>query len=199
MNDSKLIKSSGIIDRILRILQGFLIALAALSVVMIISCFAVGEKLVADASFIELGNLTLYLSENAVPAFPALRKIIVFSLATIFFVAAAGWYLLRVIRGILEPMKEGRPFAHGVSARVKLLAWISLIGGAVFEACRAFCSIALWNAFDLSILLNPETVLSVSHSYSFNGSFVVTAGILFLLALCFQYGESQQQESDETL
>ena len=199
MNNSKIIKSSKIIDRILRILQGFMIAFAAVSVIFIILSFAVGEKIVQDASFIELGNLTLYLSDGAIPAYPALRQGIVISLVTIIFMVAAGWYLLHVIRQILKPMKDGRPFETGVSSKVRKLAWTTLIGGAIIEACRVFGIIAELNAYDFGLLLNPGTVLKYSYNYSFNISFVVIAGILFFLSLCFRYGESLQQESDETL
>ena len=119
----------------MRILQGFMIAFAAVSVIFIILSFTVGEKIVQDASFIELGNLTLYLSDGAIPAYPALRQGIVISLVTIIFMVAAGWYLLHVIRQILKPMKDGRPFETGVSFKVRKLAWTTLIGGAIIKAC----------------------------------------------------------------
>ena len=82
---------------------------------------------------------------------------------------------------------------------VRKLAWTTLIGGAIIEACRVFGIIAELNAYDFDLLLNPGTVLKYSYNYSFNISFVVIAGILFFLSICFRYGESLQQESDETL
>lgn len=199
MNNSKIIKSSIIIDRILRILQGFMIAFAAVSAIFIILSFTIGEKIVQDASFIELGNLTIYLSQDAIPAFSALRKGIVISLVTIIFTVATGWYLLYVIRQILNPMKDGRPFEIGISSKVRKLAWVTLFGGAIIEACRVFGTVAELKAYDMSILLNSETVLMYSYNYSFDVSFVIIAAILFFLSLCFKYGESLQQESDETL
>ena len=199
MNNSKMIKSAKIIDRILRILQGFMIAFAAVSVIFIILSFTVGEKIVRDASFIELGNLTLSLSDRAVPAYPALRKGIVFNLVTILFMAAAGWYLLHVIRQILKPMTVDRPFESGVSSKVRKLAWTTLIGGAIIEVCRVFGIVAELKTYDLSLLLNSENVQKYTYNYRFNMSFIIIAGILFFLSLVFRYGESLQQESDETL
>ena len=199
MNNNRVIKSSKIIDRILRILQGFMIAFAAVSVIFIILSFAVGEKIVRDASCIELGNLSLYLSESAIPDFPSLRRGIVIDLAAVIVMCAVGWYLLYVIRSILKPMKEGRPFESGIAAKVRKLALTTLIGGAVIEVSRIFGTIAELKAYDLALLLNPENVQKFTCNYSFNISFVVIAGILFFLSFVFQYGESLQQESDETL
>ena len=199
MNNSKMIKSSKTIDRILHILQGFMIAFAVVSVIFIILSFAVGEKIVRDASCIELGNLSLYISENAIPDYPALRKAIVIDLTAVIVMVTAGWYLLHVIRQILKPMKDGSPFESGVSIKVRKLAWTTLIGGSVIEVCRVFGIIAELKAYDLTFLLNSETVQRYTYNYSFNMSFIVVAGILFFLSLVFRYGESLQQESDETL
>lgn len=199
MNNSKIIKSTIIIDRFLRIFQVFMIALAAVSVIFIILSFAVGEKIVRDASFIELGNLSLYISESAIPDYPALRKAIVIDLTAAIVMVTAGWYLLHVIRQILKPMKDGSPFESGVSIKVRKLAWTTLIGGAVIEVCRVCGIIAELKAYDLTFLLNTETVQKFTYNYSFNMSFIVVAGILFFLSLVFRYGESLQQESDETL
>lgn len=199
MNNSKMIKSSIIIDRFLRIFQVFMIALAAVSVIFIILSFAVGEKIVQDASCIELGNLSLYISESAIPNYPALRKAIVIDFASSIVMVTAGWYLLHVIRQILKPMKDGSPFESGVSSKVRKLAWTTLIGGAVIEVCRVCGIIAELKAYDLQLLLNNETVQKFTYNYSFNMSFIVVAGILFFLSLVFRYGESLQQESDETL
>lgn len=199
MNNSNIIRSSKIVDRIMRILQGFMIAFSIVSVIFIVLSFTVGEKIIQDASGIRLGNLSLYLFDNAIPDYPALRKSIVIDLAAIIIMAASGWYLLRVIRQILKPMKGGRPFECGVSSGVRKLAWTTLIGGAVIEAGRVFGIIAELNAYDFELLLNPETVRKFSYNYSFDMSFIIIAGILFFLSLVFRYGESLQQESDETL
>lgn len=199
MNSPQIIKSSKVIDRILRILQGFMIAFAAVSLIFIVLSFAVGEKIVRDASVMELGNLSLCLSKDAIPDYAALRRGIVFDLAAVIIMVTAGWYLLYVIRQILEPMKCGRPFECGVSSKVRRLAWTVLFGGAVIELCRVLGVIAELKAYDMSILLNSAAVQKYSYNYVFDVSFVFAAGILFFLALVFRYGEGLQQEADETL
>ena len=199
MNNSKIIRSSQIIDRILRFLQGFMIAFAAVSVIFIILSFTVGEKIVRDASCIELGNLSLYISDSAIPDYSELRKGIVIDLMTVIVMVTAGWYLLHVIRQLLQTMKDGRPFESGVSSKVRKLAFTTLIGGAVIEACRVLGTVAELKAYDLTLLFNSASVQRFAYNYSFNVSFVVIAGILFFLSLVFRYGESLQQESDETL
>ena len=199
MTNSKFAKNSKVIDRVLRILQGFMIAVAIVSAIFIVLSFAVGEKIVQDASGIKLGNLSLTISESAIPDFSALRSGIVISLVTIIVIVSVGWYLLRLIRQILKPMKDGRPFENGASSKIKKLAWTTLIGGVIIELCQTLGTIVELKAYDLSLLLNPETILKYSFNYSFDMSFVIIAGILFFLSLVFKYGESLQQEADETL
>ena len=52
MENNKMMKSAKVIDRILRILQGFMIAFGIVSVVFTILAFTVGDGIVADASYI---------------------------------------------------------------------------------------------------------------------------------------------------
>ena len=199
MSNSKIIRSSEIIDRIVRILQGFMIAFAVISGIFIVLAFTVGEKIIQDASRMELENLILTLSADALPGYPALRKSIVFDLVAVIVMSAAGWILLRVIRQILKPMRGGKPFESGIASKVRQLGWTTLIGGAIMEACHAFGVIAELKAYDMNALVNPAAVQEVSYNFSFDLSFVVIAGILFFLSLVFRYGENLQQEADETL
>ena len=192
-------KSAKIIDRILKILQGFTIGFGIAAAVFIILAYVIGEGIVKDASLVELGDLSLRLQEAAVPGFEALRTGIVIKLAAVVVMMAAGWYLLHVIRAILVPMKEGRPFEEGTSPKIVKLAWTELIGGAVIECCRVFGQIAELKGYDIGKLIHPETVLSYDYTYAFRFDFVIVGLILLFIALIFKYGENLQQEADETL
>ena len=199
MNNSNLVKSSRIIDRFFRILQGFMIAFALVSFVFIVLSFVIGKKIIQDASFVEFGKLTVYLTESAIPDYSELHKAILFKLTAVIVGVSAGWYLLHVIRQIMKPMKDGRPFDYGIAFQIRKLAWTSLIGGAIIEGCRVLSSIAEIKAYDMERLLNSDAAERFSYNYSPDISFVVIAALLLFLSVIFRYGVGLQKESDETL
>lgn len=199
MKNMKMVKSAKVIDRILKILQGFMIGFGIAAAVFIVLAYAIGEEIVMDATLVEFGDLSLRLKDSAVPEFDALRTGIVIKLAAVIVMMAAGWYLMHVIRLVLVPMKEGRPFEEGTALKISKLAWTELIAGALIEGCRVFGQIAELKGYDIGQLINPETVLSYDYMYAFHFDFVIVALILFFVALIFKYGENLQQEADETL
>lgn len=199
MDNTKIIKSTKIIDKILKIVQGFMTACAAVCGIFVVLTLIFKEKIIADASNPELGNLTLHLVDSAVPEFSALKGHILLTLLLAIVMLAVGWYMIRILRSILVPMKDGRPFESGISARIRKLAWTSLIGGAVIEVCRMIEAFTEIRAYDFPEMLNSPAVESVTFNYTFNGSFIVIALVLLFLAHIFRYGECLQQESDETL
>ena len=96
-------------------------------------------------------------------------------------------------------MKEGTPFAAGISDKVRKLGWAVLIGGAVSEIGRAISDIFEIRAYRIEELLNAEHFTSISYDYSIHLWFVVTALLLFFLSYVFRSGEELQRQSDETL
>lgn len=199
MENRKIAKTVVITDRILKVLQGFFRAFIIVSGIFIVLTLILGEKIVADATSLHLDCLQLQLRSNAVPAFSALKGSILMSLAAAIVILAVGLYTLRMLRSTLAPMKEGRPFAAGISAGIRKLAWVSLIGGAIAELCRMLGSIAELRAFNFSSLFNMENVASIQINYNFRLGFVAVFAILLFLSLIFRCGETLQQESDETL
>ncbi len=199
MNIIRLIRVSGTVDTILRIIQKVLFVCAIVSGVFIILTFAAGEAIVADTSSIDFGPITLIFAQDAIPEFHSIRAWIIFELINFIVLSIAGWYLIRVIRSIIEPMKEGKPFENGISAKVRKLSWTFLVAGAILELSRLGSSFALVKAYDPSLFLDPAVISDFSFHYSFNGAFLVVFGVLFFLSLIFGYGESLQRESDETL
>ena len=201
MENTKLTRSASVIDRILKILQGFAIAGVIVCVIFIPLTAILGEKIIANASRVQFDVLELTLAGD--PAawldIPNIKICIIVALISTILVAAATWYCLRVLREILAPMKEGTPFAAGISDKVRKLAWAVLIGGAVTEIGHAIADIFEVRAYRVEELLNAEYFTAVSYDYSIHLWFVVTALILFFLSYVFRSGEALQKESDETL
>lgn len=201
MEVKKLIKSASVMDRILKILQGFLIAGMIVSAVFIPLTAILGEKIIADASSLNFGNLTVRFAGD--PAsylnYDSVKLSIILTLIAALLACAAGWYCLRVLRQILSPMKEGRPFENGIAARVRKLAWTVLIGGGIVEFCHQLSTIFNFKAYRLEELFQNQNVAEVSTNLSLRLWFVGGALLLFFLSYVFRRGEDLQKESDETL
>ena len=201
MENTKLMRSAGVMDRLLKILQGFAVAGVIVCVIFIPLTAILGEKIIANASRLQFGVLDLTLAGD--PAawldIPNIKTCIIVMLVGTILAAAAAWYCLRVLREILAPMKGGTPFAAGVADKVRKLGWTVLIGGAVTEIGHMISEIFEVRAYRVQELLNAECFTSVSYDYSIDLWFVVTALILFFLSYVFRSGEALQKESDETL
>ena len=139
------------------------------------------------------GDISGYLD----PA--AIKKGILIALVSAMAAGGAAWYCLKLLRGILAPMKEGRPFEAGIADRIRSLGWAVLVGGAVSEAGKAAAAVFELKAYDLSFLQAAPLVEEVSYNYTMDLWFVWAALLVFFLSYVFRCGERLQRESDETL
>ena len=201
MENTKLMKRASVIDRILKILQGFAIAGVIVAAVFIPLTAILGEKIIASASGLNLGILDIQLAGD--PAsyldIPNIKSSIIVMLVGMILVSAASWYCLRVLREILAPMKEGRPFAAGVSVKIRKLGWTVLVGGFIAELGTHIAEVYEARAYQIERLLNMDAIASVDYNHTLNLWFVFAALILFFLSYVFRCGEALQQEADETL
>lgn len=201
MENEKLIKSANIIDKILKILRGFAVAGVVVSAIFIPLTLIFGTKVIADASHLELGSLTLKMAGDLSQYLDiaVVKKGIIVSLLCGVAVSGALWYCLGLLRDILAPMKEGRPFEAGISDKIRTLGWAVLIGGAVAEIGRAVSGVFMLKAYDLSFLAEGANVESMSFNYTVDLWFVAAALLVFFLSYVFRCGEQLQRQSDETL
>ena len=201
MENAKLSKGAAVIDRILKILQGFALAGVIVSAIFIPLTLILGRKIVADASSLELGVVTLKLAGDASAYLDEgnLKVSIVCVLICLILISAAAWYCIRVLREILVPMKAGQPFARGISAKIRKLAWTVLIGGGVAEMGRVLAEVFETRAYHLERLLDMDRIAAVAYNFDVDLWFLGAALVLFFLSFIFRYGEELQREADETL
>ena len=201
MENTKMKKSAAVVDRILKIVQGFAVAMGIVSLIFIPLTAILGTKIIADASHLELGVLKLELAGDPAAYLNTADikcSIIVVLIASILVLAAI-WYALRVLRQILAPMKEGRPFEAGISQKLRKLAWTVLAGGCVAEIARVLGAVFELKAYEIEKLFDHSLIAEASFSYSLQLWFVPVALIVFFLSYVFRYGEELQREADETL
>ena len=202
METNRIKNTTAVIDKMLKVMQGIFIAVAAVCAVFIVLVAILGEKMVSSASNLDLGFIKVLLDGNGMEYVnPAMLKpVIIIELAMTIIALGAGWFFVRVLREILEPMKAGRPFEAGVSEKIKKLGWVALIGGAVVEFAAKLTPFLDAKCYDLERIFNPEVVKGIDFSLKANTWwFVVVALVLFFLSFVFKNGEELQKEYDETL
>ena len=200
MDNTKLVQSASLLDRVLVIMQGLTAAVIIASAVFIPLTAVLGEKVIADASSLTLGSLNFHLNGSVnFLDIQNFKSSIICSLACAILAAAATRYCIKVLREILAPMIEGIPFAAGISNKIRKLAWAVLVGGFITEIGHAITASLEIKAYQIERLFNLEAISSVSYNFSLNLWFVITAMILFFLSYVFRCGEMLQKESDETL
>ncbi len=202
MENNRIKTTAVVVDRIIKIVRGFVLAAAIVCAVFIPLTLIFGEKVIADASVIDLGLLRLELAGDGTQYINADT----FKLAMCIYMACGAaicmtaWFFLKELRGILAPMKEGRPFEAGVSQKIRRLGWITLIGSLIAEVLDRIAGIAELKCYDLNALFNAQAVVEHSFNYRFvPAAAVVSALVLFFLSFVFRSGEELQRESDETL
>ena len=201
MEMKKFNHGAAVIDKALKILQGCAVAAVIVSLIFIQLTLIFGEKVIADASTIEVGNMALHLAGNAGDYLNIgnVKASISVLLAVAALISAAVWYCLRVLREILAPMKEGSPFTAGTARKIRKLAWTVLVAGGIAEAGMMLSSVFQIQAYHIDKLFNPSVVSNVTIDFKTGSLFVVPALFLFFLSYIFRYGEELQREADETL
>ena len=200
MENTKMMKTAVVIDRILKILQGVAIVCGILYLIVMALALFFGEKMITDMNAVSLGQLKLTLKDDSALLNESALKIgLAISLVYGTISLAICVYAVGIIRKVLEPMKEGRPFDKGISQMIKKLAWVVLAGGAIVRGGGCITMIAEMKAYDLAAFFSESTVTGFNFNYVIDLNFIVTAGVFFLLSYVFRYGEELQRESDETL
>ena len=200
MEVSRISKTAATVDKIIKVLRSLALAAAICVLIMIPLVLIFGEEMIKLTPEVYLGNVEMTLTGDPASYLDMgkLKACITIALAVAAVELAFVWYALKILREILSPMKEGRPFERGVSEKIRRLGWITLIGGAILEVANVIASKFELAAYDLTTIFssNVEKVESVAR---INLWFVIAALILFFLAYIFHYGEQLQKESDETL
>ena len=96
---------------------------------------------------------------------------------------------IKLIRRILSPMKEGRPFEDGISKIIKKFGHFVL----ALTVISPFFQLLLSAVF-MMIGAEPEQL-----PISISGEGIFAALVIYLISYIFRYGEELQKQADETL
>lgn len=150
------------------------------------------------ASF-DVGFLELEVAEQYSPSKWLVLAQVAFSLAVTCRLLYDGRRGVGYIREILQPMKEEKPFACIVSTNLRKLANLSINLGILANIIILTDQIMTVFVYNLPDLLISEKITHVSGMFNVDLTFLIYWAILMLLSYVFQYGESLQRLSDETL
>ncbi len=204
IENAGMMRTANVIDRILKVFQGIAIACVIVAAVFIPLTLIFGEKVLANASTLNIGFLEIKFagSMSNYLDMGSIKLNVVLTLASSIIALGAGWYCIKVLREILAPMKEGKPFAEGISKKVRKLGWTVLIGGGVFEIARAAEEFFTVRAYRVAEFISHPAVESAGIEFSKSSIhpwFIFAALLMFFLSFVFRCGEKLQRESDETL
>ena len=187
-NLDTLVKVAGTIFRVFGIV----------SIIFAVLTFILGTKITTENS-VTLGFVKLYLSEQFSIHSNLLRIYLVLGLLIVSILCCLIAHAATIVRRILAPIKEGRPFENNIPKYLRQIAWIVLIGGGVSQVIGLVENVILTRVYPIDQLIIPEAITKLEYTYTIDFSFVLIFMVIMFLSYIFSYGQVLQQESDETL
>lgn len=121
------------------------------------------------------------------------------SLIPALLLTVLSYFALGYIRNILQPMKDGVPFHNEISTNIKKLAIIILPYGIVGNITSLITAILKNRFTDYSAVIAASPIESIKSVPILDGGFLIAFFILIFVSYIFRYGETLQQQVDETL
>ncbi|MBP3428714.1 MAG: DUF2975 domain-containing protein [Clostridia bacterium] len=208
MNTNNTMKSLTVIaarlDTFFKVMQkiaqiGLTVLLVAMLVLTIVNAVDPDAVIGTDLNSMDVGPLTFTLAPEYAPEN---ENILGFAwVMTVIALVCGGTmvYGMGIIRRILQPMKEGRPFAENTAAQMKKLAFCALALGIAQNIGVMVEAAAALKTFGVDQIMEMGVIRSVTVNYTMELGFVVVFFVLLLTSYLFAYGAQLQQLSDETL
>lgn len=189
---------------LLGVLQIVIIFLLVVCVIMLGALITVkivkpDTVLIGTLNYITFGELNIEITDDIVPnsKLASTYDCIVFSFIIAFLVYF--YYIFKIIKNILKPMIEDKPFTPNVSKNIEKLALASIIMATFLNFANWLKIVAINNFFNLEQIIQNDNIKSFSVNYSFDLTFIFISSILIFISFIFKHGEKLQQLSDETV
>lgn len=205
-------------DRLVKFAKGFDTALVILRIILIVALtLSLGASLYgilnAPQLVTELGKNTgfnfavnqgvLKLRMTEPELTPENFRMLMFSIiVTVVLISVLIFTAIWILRGIINDMKEGRPFSQNIPNRIRKLAYVVFAYATIVPAATLLPSYALFRFFDFQRAFSNTPYLDMVQSelsYSIDAFAVFTGLAVILLSFVFEYGAKLQLESDHTL
>ena len=178
------------------VLGGFVTLL--LGIVML-SDISMNPEAARDYMMLSFGGIKVGIVPEYAPSVPFTNAKLFIGLLIGMIVYAGTFLATKIIRKILQPMKEGLPFDVNISRYLRQLGVLTFIGGGSLSVIKAVDSWIVYKAYHVSELFHPERVNEVEMMLKMDWKFLIVASVIFLMSYIFKYGAELQKLSDETL
>lgn len=200
MKNAKMIKTANVLDTLAKIAGGIASAMVWVLAIFAVLVAVLGEKMFAPGGMsLELDFIKVHLTQEAQIITPMMRAYVAVILLTGAALAYALRILIGLIRGILAPMKEGRPFESGVCVSLRRIAyWVFIVGG-ISQVFGVIARMLMTRAFPIEAVFSGDAVTGIEYTFGVDLSFVLAGFVVLFLSYVFSYGQALQREADETL
>lgn len=200
MKNQKLINAAKNWDTIVKFFGTFMKVMGIIFSVFALLVLIFGEKMYEAGSIsLDFDFIKLYLAEEYQTVNGLMKIHTIIGLLVGSLISFAIYFASKLLRNILNSMKEGRPFEANIPANLKKLAWTVLIVGAITQIAGIIERIILVKAYPIEQFFSSSAIAKIEYSYAIDFNFVFLASILLFLSHIFAYGQELQKESDETL
>lgn len=186
----KIIKTSKTICVILKVLF-YLVATVGTLGVFAIVCVSLFKDSITSINGISLRVISGGADFSKTQFMPLLYS----ALVTLIIFALLSCYTIKQLLSIFEPMSYGQPFSVSISSKLKKLSYVTLVIGIVGIIFQIVMNVILYKTFNTSI----DSCGIKSNFDNFDIGFIFWFLVIRLFSYIFEYGESLQQLSDETL
>ena len=200
MDTKKLTRTAGNLDTLAKVGGCLFKAAGVICLVFAALVFILEENILADISLnLDLGFLKIYLTDEYAELTPALKLYMLVCLVSAALVCWIYGYALTLIRRILDPMKQGRPFEDNIPSVLRRIAWLVIIGGTLTQVLNIVVQTLSMKAVPMEAVFFSPAVDHIEAVFDYDLNYVILGCVILFLSYVFQYGRMLQVESDETL
>ncbi|MBQ9148788.1 MAG: DUF2975 domain-containing protein [Oscillospiraceae bacterium] len=200
MAHNKMMSTAKKLDTFTRIVGEVFRAFSIVCAVFVVLVLIVGSDMFVPGTLsLDLDFIKIHLAEDYQTISNMMKIYTIVSLVSVGVLCLMVHRISTLVRQILAPMKDGRPFENHIPANLKKIAWLVLIGGAIAEVLGIVARILITHAYPMGQIFSSPAVAKLEYVYNMDFTFVLIAGILLFLSYIFSYGQALQQEADETL
>jgi len=200
MENKKLVNTAKSLDTFVKVLGTIFKVCGIICAVFAILVLILGDKMYDATSLtLELDFITLHLADSFMMSEAHMNAYAIVGLLVVCCACFLISYIAVILRKILAPMKEGRPFEADIPANLRKIAWISLIVGIVTQIAGIAERALLTFAYPMDDIFSSALISNWETNFTIDFTFVVVFLVIMFLSYIFSYGQKLQQESDETL
>ena len=200
MDINKLTRTAGNLDTLAKVASVMCKSMAVVCLVFSVLVGIFGEKmLTSTAMSLDLDFLKIHLSDTYITFTPMTKLYMVVGLISAGISCWIFGYGLSLVRKVLDPMKQGRPFEDHIPGVLRKIAWVVIIGGILTQLLGIAARVLSMQVFPMEEIFSSPAIDHVETMFGLDLSCVILGCVILFLSYVFQYGRTLQVEVDETL